>query len=190
MGFQIDRIVLRQIRMPLVHFFETSFGRTYERHIVLVEVVSRRPFRLGRSHRRRESFLQRRVDRIGVADRARLRRAARAEASSSTSAAEVADRTAHIRGHHMARGGVEAAVWDLRSAAQRRSALANRSAAARAREIPCGVSIGIQDSVPQLIKKIETEARRRLSAHQDEDQAGLGCRRDPRSARALSRRSG
>jgi hypothetical protein len=23
--------------MPLVHFFETSFGRTYERHIVLVE---------------------------------------------------------------------------------------------------------------------------------------------------------
>ena len=40
MAFQIDRIVLRQIRMPLVHFFETSFGRTYERDIVLVEVIS------------------------------------------------------------------------------------------------------------------------------------------------------
>ena len=40
MGFQIERIALRQIRMPLVHFFETSFGRTYERHIVLVEVLS------------------------------------------------------------------------------------------------------------------------------------------------------
>ncbi len=26
--------------MPLVHFFETSFGRTYERAMVLVEVQS------------------------------------------------------------------------------------------------------------------------------------------------------
>jgi len=26
---KIDRVTLRQIRMPLVHFFETSFGRTY-----------------------------------------------------------------------------------------------------------------------------------------------------------------
>ena len=36
MAFEIDRIVLRQIQMPLVHFFETSFGRTYERTMVLV----------------------------------------------------------------------------------------------------------------------------------------------------------
>ena len=35
---KIERVTLRQIRMPLVHFFETSFGRTYERDIVLVEV--------------------------------------------------------------------------------------------------------------------------------------------------------
>lgn len=34
---KIDRVVLRQISMPLVHFFETSFGRTTERHMVLVE---------------------------------------------------------------------------------------------------------------------------------------------------------
>ena len=60
---KIDKIVLRQIRMPLVHFFETSFGRTTERDIILVEVDGRRRFRLGRSHRRRESVLQRRVDR-------------------------------------------------------------------------------------------------------------------------------
>ena len=40
MAFRLDRIVLRQIRMPLVHFFETSFSRTYERAIVLVEVIS------------------------------------------------------------------------------------------------------------------------------------------------------
>src|SRR5436305_7242389 len=37
---KIDRIVLRQVRMPLVHFFETSFSRTYSRDIILVEVHS------------------------------------------------------------------------------------------------------------------------------------------------------
>ena len=35
---KLSRITLRQIRLPLVHFFETSFGRTTERHMVLVEV--------------------------------------------------------------------------------------------------------------------------------------------------------
>jgi hypothetical protein len=42
------------------------------------------------------------------------------------------------------------------------------------REIPCGVSIGIQDSVEQLLEKIERELAGGLPAHQDEDQAGLG----------------
>jgi o-succinylbenzoate synthase len=35
---KIERVTLRQISMPLVHFFETSFGRTTGRHMVLVEV--------------------------------------------------------------------------------------------------------------------------------------------------------
>jgi L-alanine-DL-glutamate epimerase-like enolase superfamily enzyme len=35
----IDEIRMYQLRMPLVRFFETSFGRTYERTIILVEVV-------------------------------------------------------------------------------------------------------------------------------------------------------
>ena len=40
MGIALDRIVLREIRMPLVHFFETSFGRTTERRIIIVEVCA------------------------------------------------------------------------------------------------------------------------------------------------------
>ena len=36
---KLERIVLRQIRMPLVHFFETSFGRTTQRDIILVEAA-------------------------------------------------------------------------------------------------------------------------------------------------------
>src|SRR4030042_4749250 len=37
---KIDRIELREIEIPLVHFFETSFGRTTVRRIVLVRVDS------------------------------------------------------------------------------------------------------------------------------------------------------
>ena len=36
----IDSVVLREIRMPLLQPFETSFGRTSERRILLVEVQS------------------------------------------------------------------------------------------------------------------------------------------------------
>ena len=35
----IKSIELTEIRLPLIHFFETSFGRTTERQIVLVRVV-------------------------------------------------------------------------------------------------------------------------------------------------------
>ena len=35
---KIERIELRELRLPLVHFFETSFGRTTTRRIVLVRV--------------------------------------------------------------------------------------------------------------------------------------------------------
>ena len=35
----VKKLILREIQMPLVHFFETSFSRTYSRRILLVEVV-------------------------------------------------------------------------------------------------------------------------------------------------------
>ena len=35
---KLERVTLRQIRMPLVDFFETSFSRTSRRDIILVEV--------------------------------------------------------------------------------------------------------------------------------------------------------
>ena len=32
---KIEAITLRELRIPLVHFFETSFGRTYTRRVLL-----------------------------------------------------------------------------------------------------------------------------------------------------------
>src|SRR5215813_14134272 len=35
---KLEALTLREIQMPLVHFFETSFGRTYSRQILLITV--------------------------------------------------------------------------------------------------------------------------------------------------------
>src|SRR3990172_28933 len=36
---KFDVLTLRELRMPLVHFFETSFGRTTERRVLLVTLL-------------------------------------------------------------------------------------------------------------------------------------------------------
>ena len=69
---KIERIELREIQMPLVHFFETSFGRTTTRRIVLVRVDADGADRLGRSDRRRSAVLQLRNARDGLAHPARF----------------------------------------------------------------------------------------------------------------------
>jgi len=56
----------------------------------------------------------------------------------------------------MARGGLEAAVWDLEARLEGVPLWKKIGGGAR-REIPCGVSIGIQDTVEQLLEKIEHE---------------------------------
>jgi o-succinylbenzoate synthase len=152
---QIERITLRQIKMPLVHFFETSFGRTTDRHMVLVEVSSGGISGWGEVTAGENPFYNEEwtesawlIARDFVAPRVLNHK--------FESAAEVGARTAHIRGHKMARGGVEVAVWDLEARMAGRPLYQHIGGGAR-REIPCGVSIGIQESVPQLLQKIETE---------------------------------
>ena len=57
----------------------------------------------------------------------------------------------------MARGGLEAAVWDLEARMLGRNRLWQHIGGGARREIPCGVSIGVQDSVDQLLAKIDAE---------------------------------
>jgi len=152
---KLERITLRQIRMPLVHFFETSFGRTYTRDIILVEVQGEGASGWGEVTAGENPFYNEEwtgsawmILRDYVAPRVLRRELA--------GAAGVAPLTAHIRGHNMARGGLEAAVWDL-EARREGVPLWKKIGGGSRREIPCGVSIGIQDSVEQLLEKIEGE---------------------------------
>jgi O-succinylbenzoate synthase len=60
-----------------------------------------------------------------------------------------------VTGHRMAKAGLENALWDA-EALQKKQPLWKLLGGTRS-EIPCGVSIGIQDSVEQLLEKIQTE---------------------------------
>jgi o-succinylbenzoate synthase len=152
---KLERVVLRQIQMPLVHFFETSFSRTYKRDIILVEAVGDGLSGWGEVTAGENPFYN--EEWTGSAwPVLRDYAVPRVLGRELQSAEDVAPLTAHIRGHQMARGGLEAAVWDLEA---RRDGvpLWRKIGGGSRREIPCGVSIGIQDSVEQLFEKIETE---------------------------------
>jgi O-succinylbenzoate synthase len=141
--------------MPLVHFFETSFGRTYDRDIILVEAIAGDVSGWGEVTAGENPFYNEEwtgsiwpllIDYV----------APRVLQHEFVSAADVSARTSHIRGHKMARGGVEAAIWDLQARLTNQPLYKAIGGGARL-EIPCGVSIGIQDSVPELLDKIEIE---------------------------------
>ena len=152
---KIDKVVLRHIKMPLVHFFETSFGRTYERDIILVEASSDGASGWGEVTAGENPFYNEEWT-ASVWPLLRDYAIPPALHRELGSACDVAPLNAHIRGHNMARGGFEAAVWDLEARLHGAPLYKQIGGGAR-REIPCGVSIGIQDSVPQLIEKIELE---------------------------------
>ena len=141
--------------MPLVHFFETSFSRTHERHIVLVEVISDGLSGWGEVTAGENPFYNEEWT-ASIWPVLTNYVAPRVLHHSFETADQVYDRTAHIRGHFMARGGVEAAVWDLEARRANVPLAWHIGSGARA-EIPCGVSIGIQDTILQLLEKIKTE---------------------------------
>ena len=141
--------------MPLVHFFETSFSRTQQRDIVLVQVVSDGISGWGEVTAGENPFYNEEWTASiwplltdYVAPRFLLQDLASPHAARS--------RTAHIRGHNMTRGGMEAALWDLAARLNQEPLWKTIGAGAR-KEIACGVSIGIQDNVEQLLEKIRAE---------------------------------
>jgi O-succinylbenzoate synthase len=152
---KIERVTLRQIRMPLVHFFETSFSRTYQRDIILVEALGEGASGWGEVTAGENPFYN--EEWTGSAwPILRDYAVPRVLGRDLKSAGDVDPLTKHIRGHNMARGGLEAAIWDLEARLAGVPLWKQIGGGAR-RQIPCGVSIGIQDSVEQLIDKIGHE---------------------------------
>ena len=151
---KVEAITMREIRMPLVHFFETSFGRTYHRRILLVSVHSDGIEAWGECvageapHYSEES-----IDTAWYVTREHLAPALLGKRLERGK--DCVPLFARIRGHRMAKAAIENALWHAESI-QKGLPLWKLLGGTRT-EIACGVSIGIQDSVEQLLEKIDTE---------------------------------
>lgn len=152
---KINRIELFEINLPLVHFFETSFGRTYERRIILVRVEDASGAEgwgectAGETPSYSEewtdgawSVIERILAPLIIDDEVE-------------NAAKIWDLIKHVRGNRMAKAAIETACWDLE--AKKLGVPLWRHLGGINKEIACGVSIGIQDSVEQLLEKIKAE---------------------------------
>lgn len=153
---KIEAITLREIRMPLVHFFETSFGRTTERRILLVTVHTNGPEGWGECVAGEDPFYS--EESIDTAWYAAERYLAPALLGKNVDhGADAPALLGKIRGHRMAKGAVENALWDAE--AQERQIPLWKLLGGTHEEIACGVSIGIQNSHEQLLEKIDTELK-------------------------------
>jgi O-succinylbenzoate synthase len=151
---KVEAVTLREIQMPLVNFFETSFGRTYSRRIVLVTVHCEGVNGWGECVAGEDPFYS--SEWIDSAWPTITRYLAPAVLGREfDSARESVGLFAKVRGHRMAKAGLENALWDA-EAKQKRQPLWKLLGGSR-HEIACGVSIGIQDSVEQLLDRIQTE---------------------------------
>lgn len=151
----IQSIELREIRLPLIHFFETSFGRTTERRIVLARLTDANgvegwgectagegPFYSDEwtdtAWTTLTEFLAPMVLRKEVA-----------------AASEVFSLMKSVRGHRMAKATLETACWDIE--AKNAGVPLWKHLGGHRPEIASGVSIGIQDTPDILLEKIRKE---------------------------------
>src|SRR6202163_3781990 len=151
---KIEAITLREIHMPLVHFFETSFGRTYSRRILLVSVQVDGVRGWGECVAGEDPFYSPEWTETAWPTIKQYLAPLLLQGELSAGR-DCAARFARVRGHRMAKAALENAVWDA-EARQKQLPLWKLLGGTR-REIACGVSIGIQDSPEQLLQKVETE---------------------------------
>ena len=155
MKLDLERIELREIELPLKWPFETSFGRTTRRRIMIVRVFDRSgAYGYGECTAPEDPFFNHETidtawiivtNYVGaLLSEARIERAG-----------GVNDALARIRGNRMAKAAVETAIWDLEARIAGKP-LWQMIGGTRL-EIACGVSIGLQASVEALIEKASRE---------------------------------
>lgn len=155
MRLKLERIELREIELPLKWPFETSFGRTTRRRIMLVRVFDKSgAYGYGECTAGEDPFYNHET--IDTAWLVVTKYVAPILAAAHVERADqVNDALARIRGNRMAKGGVEAAIWDLEARLEE-TALWQYIGGSR-EEIACGVSIGLQQSTQALLEKVALE---------------------------------
>ena len=157
MKLKLERLELREIELPLKSPFETSFGRTTRRRILIVRVFDKDGASgYGECVAGESPFFNHETIDTAWLITARYVAPLLAAARVGT-AAEVSQALGPIRENRMAKAGVEAAIWDL-EAKIAQTPLWRHINGTRA-EIICGVSIGLQSSEEALLDKVGREVQ-------------------------------
>jgi len=151
---KIDAVHMREIAMPLVHPFQTSFGTTTGRRIMLIELEAEGMTAWGECVAGEHPyFSEETIDSAWLTVKQEL--APRLVKQDVEHGGAVPGLFKRVRGNRMAKAGLENAVWDL-EAQIKKIPLADLLGGERD-VIACGVSIGIQPTPEQQMEKIETE---------------------------------
>jgi o-succinylbenzoate synthase len=148
---KLRTMTLREIHLRLLSPFQTSFGTSDLRRILIVEVEADGRTGWGESTAGENPFYSyETVETAWLILRDYLWPLVRGRV---LEALDVWDLVAGIRGHNMAKAALETAVWDAQ-AKHKQEALAKLLGGTH-QEIPCGVSIGIQPTISTLITRVE-----------------------------------
>ncbi len=150
---KITRIILHHLRMNLRSPFETSFGSIQSRDCILLEAFC--------------------DDQVGYGECAADRDPGFSYETAKTAwhilqdflvpavlnqkisnADDLQQRMSFVRGHPMAKAGLEMAVWDLLG--KRNGVSLKQLLGGESNRVQVGVSIGIQESPPELINTVES----------------------------------
>ncbi|MFE3587791.1 o-succinylbenzoate synthase [Streptomyces niveus] len=145
---RIERVELRRISLPLVSPFRTSLGIEYERSALVVRVTTPDGEGWGECVAGADASYS--SEYVEGAEDVLLRHLVPPLLSAeSVSAAAVAPLLAGVKGHRMAKAALEMAVLDAELRSYGMSFAAGLGAVAD--RVPSGVSVGIMDSVPEVV---------------------------------------
>jgi len=149
---KINRINLYHLRMPLLSAFETSFGRIQTRDCVLVEAFAEGVIGYGECPADRDPGYS--YETVGTAWHILQDFLVPAVLDQEISSPEeLQPRVTFVRGHLMAKAGLEMALWDLLGKAQGLP-LSLMLGGVR-QKVDVGVSVGLQESPRRLLEVVQ-----------------------------------
>lgn len=149
----ISSVILYHLRMPLVSHFETSFGRIHTRDCILLEVHADGMVGFGECAADRDPGYA--YETVGTAWHVLSHFIIPATLGKNIEhPGDMHLLTHNIRGHRMAKAGLELALWDIYGKVEGRS-LRDLLGGVRD-QVEVGVSVGIQDSPQDLVEVVDS----------------------------------
>jgi o-succinylbenzoate synthase len=151
---RLRQLTLREIYLNLLHPFETSMDRVTARRIILVEADVDGVIGWGECTAGENPF-------YSPEDTATCWHVLKnyiwpmLKEKEFCCAADVWPLLQQIRGHNMAKGSLEVAIWDAE--AKQKGIPLSKLVGGTRQEIACGVSIGVKGTLEELVAAVKTE---------------------------------